>query len=230
MANVKTAFASLALVLLSACNMVVSEKPWFAAASGPQLKDGLWANLDGPSCMVEIGTPLTKWPECASPMMIRGNTYSGPAAGNDPAGAAMRNDSSKWQTMEHVLIDGDPQVDQIFVDLSKTAPDDGLGESRPKSFYLYLAVKPVVTDSAGKITETLRWPVLCGPLPKNRTDKAGKRTFETDQPFAGLTLVKDRCTAADPAALQNAAVQSEGIARAAGFAIISSRWISDGVN
>lgn len=229
MTKLKTAFALLAMTALSACNMVVSDTPWFDAASGPQLKDGLWANFDSPACKLETGTPLDKWPECAQPMMIRGNTYAGPPAGGDPAQAAARFDPAKWQALTHLLVAGDPLVDQIFVDLSKASSDDGIDRSKAKSFYLYLAVRPAATDSAGQITETLRWPILCGPLPKNRKGKDGKPIFETDQPFAGLTLVEGRCTAKDTAALRNAAAQSEGVAQAAGFAIISSRWISNGV-
>lgn len=228
MINLKSAFAALALVALSACNMVVSEKPWFDAASGPQLKDGLWANFESPACKVEADTPLAKWPDCAKPMMIRGNTYSGPTAGDDPAGAAIRNDPAQWQAIEHVLVAGDPQIDQIFIDLTAAPSDDGIDRSKAKSFYLYLVVKPVATDSAGQITETLRWPVMCGPLPKNTKGKDGKPIFVTDRPFAGLVVAEGVCTGQNLAALLNAAAQSEGIAQAAGFAIMSSRWISNG--
>ncbi len=224
----KAAFALLAMTALSACNMVVSDTPWFDAASGPQLKDGLWANFDSAACKLDQGTPLTKWPECAQPMMIRGNTYSGPPAGDDPAGAAIRNDPAQWQSIGHVLVAGDPQIDQIFIDLTAASSADGIDRSKAKSFYLYLVVKPVATDSGGQITETLRWPVMCGPLPKNTKGKDDKPNFVTDRPFAGLVVTEGACTAQDPAALRNAAVQSEGIAQAAGFAIISSRWISDG--
>lgn len=223
----KAAFALLAMTALSACNMVVSDKPWFDAASGPQLKDGLWANFDSPACQLETGTPLAKWPECAQPMMIRGNTYSGPPAGGDPAIAAARFDPSKWQAMAHLLVDGDPQVDQLFLEApasGETAP----GAAARKSMYLYLAVRPTARDADGRITETHRWPVLCGPLPRNTKSKDGKPIFVTDRPFAGLVVAEGACTAKDPAALRNAVMQSEGIAQAAGFAIITSRWISDG--
>lgn len=226
MANVKTAFVSLALVLLSACNMVVSEKPWFAAASGPQLKDGLWANLDTPDCVVDPAKTLAQWPECAQPMMIRGNAYSGPPVGTDPAAAATRFDTSKWQPVAHVLADGTPQIDQIFVEAPAGAEDAPVAADR-KAMYLYIAVKPIVRDAAGRIIETQRWPVLCGPMPKNSKDKNGKPNFTTNQPFAGLTVVEAVCTAKDPAALRSAAAQSEGLAQAAGFTIITSRWVGD---
>lgn len=227
MLNVKAAFAAVALVSLSACNMVISDQPWFDAASGPQLKDGLWANFDSPGCQLEVGTPLTKWPECAQPMMIRGNTYSGPPAGGDPAQAAARFDPSKWQAMSHLLVEGDPQVDQLFLEVpasGETAP----GATARKSMYIYLAVKPVARDAEGRITATLRWPVMCGPLPRNAKGKDGKPIFVTDRPFAGLTVAEGACTARDPGALRSAAAQSESVAQAAGFAIISSRWINDG--
>ena len=227
MTNAKAVFAALALVSLSACNMVVSEQPWFDAASGPQLKDGLWANLDTPDCVVDPAKMLAQWPECAQPMMIRGNAYSGPPVGTDPAAAAARFDTSKWQPVAHVLADGTPQIDQIFVE-PPAGSDGAPAAADRKAMYLYIAVKPIVRDSAGLITETKRWPVLCGPMPKNPKDKNGKPNFTTDQPFAGLTVVEAVCIAKDPAALRSAAAQSEGVAQAAGFAIITSRWISDG--
>ena len=225
MTNWKAALALSAMISLSACNMVVSEKPWFDAASGPQLKDGLWANLDSPDCVVDPAKTLAQWPECAQPMMIRGNAYSGPPVGTDPAAAAARFDTSKWQPVAHVLSDGTPQIDQIFVE--PPAGSDGPPVADRKSMYLYIAVKPIARDSAGLITETRRWPVLCGPMPKNPKDKNGKANFITDQPFAGLTVAEAVCTAKNPAALRNAAAQSEGVAQAAGFAIVLSRWISD---
>ena len=223
----KAAFALLAMTALSACNMVVSDKPWFDAASGPQLKDGLWANLDSPSCKLEAGTQLAKWPECAKPMMIRGNTYLGPPASDDPAQQAARFNPAKWQPLPHVLVEGDPQVDQLFLQApasGETAPD---GNAR-KSMYLYLAVKPTARDPDGRITATLRWPVMCGPRARNTKGKDGQPIFVTDRPFTGLVVAEGACTARDPAALRNAAAQSEGVAQAAGFPTIVSRWISDG--
>ena len=229
MTKMKAAFALLAMTALSACNMVISEKPWFDAASGPQLKDGLWANFDSPACKLETGTPLASWPECAQPMMIRGNSYSGPPAGGDPAMAAARFDPGKWQTMGHVLVEGEPQVDQLFIE-PPGSKEAAAGVNARKPMYIYLAVKPIARDADGRITETHRWPVLCGPLPRNTTGKDGRPIFVTGQPFAGLTVAEGACTAKDRAAVRNAAAQSEGVAQAAGFGIIASRWISDGVN
>lgn len=227
MLNAKTAFAALALVSLSACNLVVSKEPWFDAASGPQLKDGLWANLDSPACAVDGTKPIKEWPECAQPMMIRGNTYSGPPAGGDPASAAARFDPSKWQPLSHVLVDGTPQVDQLYIE-APAASENAPAAALRGSMYIYLAVKPITRDADGRITETQRWPVMCGQIPRNKKTKDGKPVFVTDQPFPGLTVMEGGCIAKDPAALRNAAAQSESVAQSAGMPLIISRWMNDG--
>lgn len=228
MMKMKSAFAALAMVSLSACNMVVSEKPWFDAASGPQLKDGLWANLETPACLVEAAAPLADWPACAAPMMIRGNTYAGPPTGSEPEHVAARLDPVKWQPLAHVLVDGDPQIDQLFLE-SPASGETAPGVNQRKSLYLYVAVKPTARDADGRIIATQRWPVMCGPMPRNAKGKDGRPKFVTERPFAGLTVSEGACLAKDQAALRNAAAQSQGVAQAASFAVVTSRWVSDGM-
>lgn len=122
---------------LSACNMVVSDTPWFAEASGPQFKDGLWANLRSPDCAVDPAAAIDAWPACASPMLVEGNSYAGPPSGRDPATAAARNDPAKWERLPHVLVAGDPQIDQILFVIRGRADQAGERQERAADLPLY---------------------------------------------------------------------------------------------
>jgi hypothetical protein len=222
----KTYAALGALLSLSACNMVVSEQPWFDAASGPQLKDGLWVNLQSPDCKFDPAGSIADWPKCADPMLVQGNVYSGPPSSNDDPESAKRLDPSKWVEMQHVLVDGVPQIDQILLPLppSGDAPPAGM----PKEIYLYLAVGAQARDSEGRIIETRRWPILCGPMPaKPKKGANGMPQLMTDRPYKGIRIERDMCLAEDVAALRNAAAQSEAAAGEAGFTKVTSRWVRD---
>ena len=225
---VRTLLALVAGALLSGCNMVVSERPWFTEPSGPQLKDGIWAMLDTADCAVDPAIALPDWPDCARPVLVRGGEYLGPAAGADELPPAQRLDPARWDKIAHVLADGTPQIDQIASRRPVGAggpPVDGVDEG--KLFYIYTAVQPTATDSAGRITALRRWPVLCGPKPARKAGKAGRSRFVTDKPFKGLAIKGDGCTAKDITALRRAAAGSEAIAGGDGYAIITSRWVRD---
>ena len=213
---------------LSGCNMVVSERPWFEAPSGPQLKDGIWAMLDTEDCAVDPAIALPDWPDCARPVLVRGGEYLGPASGDDELPPVQRLDPARWDKIVHVLADGTPQIDQIASKRPVSAsgpPVDGVDVDKP--FYIYTAVQPVATDGTGQITARRRWPVLCGPKPSRKAGMTGRSRFVTDKPFKGLKIDGDSCTAKDLAALRRAAAGSEAIAGGDGYSIIISRWVRD---
>lgn len=224
MAFRKTCAALSALLSLSACNMVVSEKPWFDAASGPQLKDGLWVNLQSNDCKFDPAGPIAEWPKCADPMLVKGNVYSGPPSANDDPDGTKRLERSTWTEIQHVLVDGTPQIDQILLPLPQQ--DGAQPAGMPKQLYLYLAVGPQAKDSEGRIIETQRWPILCGPMPAKPKKMAdGMPRLMTDRPYKGIRIERDMCFAEDVPALHNAAAQSEVAAGEAGFTKVTSRWI-----
>jgi hypothetical protein len=220
----KVTLALLAALPLAACNMVVAETPWFDAASGPQLKDGLWANLQTPDCKLDAAVPIADWPSCASPMLITGNSYSGPP--NGPRGKDA--ESSNWQAIPHVLVGGDPQLDQLRLEPNATGGQAGPRTDKP--LYLYMAVKPVALDADGRIIETQRWPVLCGPMPKKPREKDGVPIFTSDRPFKGIRVDGEICLAESAEALRAAAAASEVAAQEGGFTKVTSRWIRGAVN
>lgn len=221
MTKVKALLAMGTAFSLSACNMVVSEKPWFDAPSGAQLKEGLWANLQTPDCQVDAAAPISAWPECASPILITGTTYSGPPNGPDGRQAS----PDKWQSVPHVLVSGDPQVDQMRLEPDVSNGQTGSWTDQP--LYLYMAVKPVALDGDGRITVTQRWPVMCGPMPKKPREKNGIPIFTSDKPFKGIRVEGDMCMAESAEALRAAAAASETVAQEAGFTKVTSRWVRD---
>lgn len=215
---------------LAACNMVISEKPWFTEASGPQLKDGLWANLQSADCKLDPASPIDAWPECASPVLVKGNTYSGPPSGRAAASEEARRDPAKWEPMEHVLVDGSPQIDQLLLVLKE---GNGLkleGGREQLPIYIYLAVRPIARDSEGQIVEVQRWPVLCGPMPEKPNGKNFASAFNSDKPFKGIKVEKDVCVAESAEALRDAAAVSEAITVKSATGKVTSRWVRAAVN
>lgn len=209
---------------LGGCNMVVSDKPWFAAseAAQPGLKDGLWVNLKGPDCQFDPALAVQDWPECAQPMLVDGAFYRGPNGKADEDKAQLA-DVAKWDKIEHVLVAGDPLIDQI--DMKSGADDPTRSDSKG---YLYIAARIVKRDADGRAIEVQRWPVACGPMPKQLPKRKGMpipSDFVTKAPFPGLKVKDSACTAADIAALRRAAALSEKIAVPNKTPPITSRWV-----
>lgn len=223
MIKAKALLALGAAMSLSACNMVVSEKPWFDAPSGAQLRDGLWANLQTANCKVEDTAPIADWPECATPMLVTGTSYSGPP--NGPNGRTAPPD--KWQALPHVLVGGDPQIDQLLLEPNGEVSDPNAFGGKP--IYLYLALRPAARDGEGRIIAAERWPVLCGPAPKAPRQVNGKPVFTSEKPFKGIKAEGDACVATDVDSLRGAAAASEKVSLEAGFTKVYSRWVRDGI-
>lgn len=215
-----------AALLLSGCNMVMSQQPWFASgdAAQPGMKDGLWVNLKGVDCKFDPAEAIQDWPDCAQPMLVTGGQYRGPGPGADEDKGQLA-DVAKWDKVDHLLVAGDPLIDQI--DLGSGNPDGSHAEDKG---FLYLAARAVRRDEQGRIVELLRWPVACGPLPKRSPKAKGMpkaADFVTRQPFPGLTIKDAACTAKDVATLRRAAVLSEQVAEPNHTPPVVSRWVRD---
>ena len=214
-------------LVLSGCNMVISDEPWFTEPGPVQQKTGLWVMLEKADCPVSATTSLAAMPDCASPILIIDGAYSGPP--NDRSlPDAVRYDPAKWDRIDHVLTDGTPMVDQLRFDATKPNPGAPPPVFKDKLTYLYLAVKPTGFDAEGRIISAKRWPVMCGPLTRGEKDASGGPRFVTARPYAGMSVVHDMaCNAADVAALREAAVTSEVSAPLAVYQIMESRWLRD---
>lgn len=215
--------AALAGLALGGCNMIVSEKPWFAAADAlqPGLKGGLWVNLKDAKCRFDPAEAIQDWPDCAQPMLVQGGYYRGPGPGQDDPGQLP--DVEKWEKLGHVLAAGEPAIDQI--DLSSADEPDA---AKPTKGYLYLATRITARDAQDRVVEVVRWPVACGPLPKRKNKGASRRAdYVSATPFPGLVVKDSICTASDMAALRRAAALSENVAVPNGTPPITSRWVRD---
>lgn len=194
------------LLTLTACNMVVTDKPMFSAADGagaPPLRAGVW-RIDDPACAFDERQAQNQWPECA---------HASPPLG----------ETAPW-----LLVAGAPPLLQMPLPLPK-------GTSVSVD-YFYMAYRPLKVDEKGRVVEMATWFVQCGapppPAPGPVKLEPGAKDLSalgkaalTKAPFPGLTLRTDMadCTAATPVALRNAARASEGLEHP----LRISHWVRD---
>ena len=200
--------AIVGLGALTACNMVVTDKPMFAPADGagaPPLRAGVW-RIDDPACVFDERLPQSRWPACANASPPLGET-------------------APW-----LLVAGSPPLLQMPLPLPK-----GTAVSL---YYFYMAYRPLKLDDEGRVVEMATWSVQCGPPPPQPDGPVklepgakdlsalGKASL-TKAPFTGLSLRTDMadCTADSPAAVRNAAKASEGLPRQPGV----SRWVREAI-
>jgi len=200
-----------AALMLGGCNMVYAEKAIFTqadAAGAPQLRPGLWVQHK-PDCDFDEAKPIAQWPECADPSLVTATTVGDMT---DPT-----------KQTPYVLAGGDPRVLQIEV-----TPDP----DKP-TIWIFAGLKPLKTDSQGRITEARTWMVQCGPPPPKPPEDAappadeaapasGEQTADsiqadvdrqmaasvTREPLPGLTIKDGMCTATERDPVRNAAAAS----------------------
>jgi hypothetical protein len=195
----------LGLALLGACNMVTTKTPLFApsdAVGAPRLRPGLWADSPDGDCKLVSSRPLAKWPSCAH----------GFAVTPDTAGSYDKDSHGKltWSTAPYLLAGGDPAVLQLRM---TDADIVGPGASITAVSYVYLAIRPTKTDSAGRVTAYDGWLVLCGPPPPSdaRSPDGKSARYGTLEPVPGMVMDDsgEDCTTTSSQALRTAAAASE---------------------
>jgi hypothetical protein len=198
---------------LSACNLVTTTEPMFAAADAsgaPALREGLWANIE-PNCRVDLKQPASRWPDCASRVVIQ----DGMLYGKD-------KDDEGEQALAFVLAAGDPRILQMRL----------VGDKAEETLYFYIGLDPRKLDSQGRIVEYAGWLVQCGPPPpKDSKRPDGQTQYGTLEPFPGLIMDDNlaSCAPVDKASLTAAAAASLKLdPEASGGAV--SRWVRDGKN
>lgn len=241
-----------ALFSLTACNVVTSEKPLFAASgSGLSYRNGVWAverdswrpEDDGKPCAWDEAAPAKTWPACAGEVVVRDGTWPAPPG---PPGA------------QEIIVPGDPMISQMFVgdqlagnpamdaSPSKDAKGPPAMASRP---YLYAGLT-ARSDAEGRVVAFRKWPIVCGPPPvtpgplqnllgpggdgKAAPDIAREAASKlppllrlgTDRPFPGLVMDELRadCTATSQRAVRDAAGQTLALSPP----FIGWRWVRDG--
>lgn len=201
------------VLLLGGCNRVHSDHPLFfadASAEAPRLRDGVWAlqNDDKPACRYDARLPVTRWPVCADWMLVRG----GEMLGYEKPGKGDVTGSGDWTSLPFVVSAGAPPILQVAM------TEDG------KVDYQFFGVEQTAGDGGG-IRSFTAWPVMCGPPPPSDAMSNGKRRYVTLEPLPGLTVVDESsCTAADAAAVRNAAGPSRAWSTDEG---LTARWIRD---
>lgn len=182
-----------AAAVLSACNIVVTETPMYAqadASGAPQLREGVWAMLEG-DCKADVTADPSTWPECAEPVTIQDGKFSG------------KNKEGEEETLPYILAAGDPRVMQIEL----IEPDSKV------TLYFYTGVEPLKVDDKGRITAFKAWMVQCGPPPAKDAKRAnGQPRFVSETPTEGMQVDPEEtmCMPVDKAALARAAAASKG--------------------
>jgi hypothetical protein len=131
----KTALAVATAMALSGCNMVMTDKPMFAAADGvgaPPLHQGVWRK-EKSGCDFDEGQAQNQWPLCS-----------------DAQGGV--GDPPFWQE-----VAGDPVILQTPFALP--------GAKKSDISYFYVAIRPLKLDADGRVVAMKSWPVRCGPPP-----------------------------------------------------------------
>lgn len=225
------------LMALAGCNMVISEKPWFAAGDpSVRLADGLWV-MEKPDCRFDPAAALPAWPECAQPLFVRGSAFLTPPDNRDPDAPKDRHldvPLERWESTVPVLAGGDPIIVQLHLE-SNPKSDDSIAIPPDQLPYLYLAMRAAQRDPDGTLRAMRMWPVFCGPPPaKVARDKASSpdrladETF-TSAPFPGIRRAETGCNAESVDALRGAAGKSEAVAAANGVPPIDAHWLRAGL-
>ncbi len=100
-------------MFLSACdNRVVSERPWFTAASeagAPRMRTGLWVAVE-PKCRFDERVPAESWPKCAHSSVMRGDEVLSTNYQESGSGLRIVREYSDWSKEEHIVAAGDPRI------------------------------------------------------------------------------------------------------------------------
>ncbi len=203
----RMAFLAVAL-LLGGCNQVYSEKPLFDAGEvgAPRLKNGLWV-WSKSSCVFNEKGPLRDWPKCAEWALLRAGQV-----------LEFKDEDKTWTAADYVLAPGNPPILQI--------PD----KNDEGTAYFYAALRPLKADALGQVVEFESWPVLCGPPPVGKDDKASPsagadraNSYVTSQPLPRLEIKDDNCIARETGPVRAAAKASEAWASE----LQRSHWVRD---
>lgn len=173
----RLAVAAAALVMLSACNVVITKDPLFTqkdAAGAPTLRPGVWEFFRQPGCQVDKSKPFTEWPDCVGGGLVSAGMVRGHKSNAPP---------DQLEDTPVVLASGEPRIlqAQVDVDLSVHAEASASGDATASASssppvharpYGYAAARPTKFDSDGNITAFILWPVQCGPPPPK--DKNGE--------------------------------------------------------
>jgi hypothetical protein len=188
----------LPLALLAACNMVSGPRSDFGkgADASQRLRPGFWTT------------------RCFEPTGDRGNcrlhqhrfTVSGTSIGPYPSenipDESDMNDPRPGADL--ALVYAIVPVEPILMEWAPADPHGVVEDT-----FLYTTIEPAARDAEGRITRLKLWPVWCGP-PKNGGRMTLNNTDNDDQwvsrkPLPGLRMNGKFCTAANDAAIRDAA-------------------------
>jgi hypothetical protein len=214
---IRIVLAVASLMLLSACNVVMTKTPLFAkadTAASPKLRPGLWAENPNTDCALDETKPLADWPSCANGFVVIDDTTVG--GYGDQGGAKV------FQTTSALVVAGDPLIFQVHAKGQQNGGPD-------TDAYIYAGMEATKRDDKGRVIATRTWAVLCGPPPPDSAKLAdGSQRYGTLAPFAGMTMdaSNNDCSTTSQAALHAAAKASHQYADAGPTS--AAHWVRDG--
>ena len=219
MGGMRLAIVTAGAVLLSACNMVISNEPMLTRGpDSPMMKPGIWVDAKEQDCEYDASSAPDGWPECADPAIVA----------EDGRFFTWDKQSESWKAVQMVLGSGDPIVVQAEL------PKELTGGNPMAPRFIYLAMRATDKDADGLITAIETWMVYCGPVEEKGEDEEGAENLDleaamadavTKEPFEGLTVVQGNCIAEDVAAIENAAALSESMDKESEDGIGGARWL-----
>jgi hypothetical protein len=184
-------------MLLSGCNLIVSQTPLFSAkdAQGQaQMRPGVWSD-DGKTCDYDVAAPVDSWPACANGWVVQTDGHVlAPHKHGDPR--------ASWTQFPYLIVKNDPPVMQVRMQVDQ-------GAINPQ-IYIYTGMRILKSDTEGRVTAYKMWPVLCGPPPPPDPHAKGFPGL-THEPVKGVVVDEKQqvCTATTQAPVRFSAGPSE---------------------
>lgn len=181
------------------------------------------------------------WPFCANYMVVRGNEFLTVDMTETGKGRHKLRTYGDWQSSAHLLVDGDPLIDQSedCTVLKREADEPALPdnqadaiepdtppEENPKArIFCYAAIRSVAFDDMHRLIAVRMWPIPC--LLAKPDDSGNEKSNEA--PLApGLTREGNNCLADDREALRRVARASEAALAKSGMPLPTMHWLRDG--
>lgn len=143
----------LILILVSGCDVAMSEKPIFTGADtagAPQFENGVWLLEDDSDCHVDPAQPASRWPECANWIVFRDGQLFERVREGDIAVKRIEN--------AVLIVSGDVGLAQI-----EYRSSGGLAVEPP--VYFFAAFENIDKPPTLPLRSIALWSVMCGTRP-----------------------------------------------------------------
>lgn len=183
----------LILILVSGCDVAISEKPMFTeadTAGAPQFENGVWLLEEDSDCHVDAAQRVSRWPECANWVVVR----------NGQLFERVREGDIAVKRVENAILIVAGEVGLAQIEYISSG-----GSAAEPPVYFFAAFENIGKPPTLPLRSITLWSVLCG----TRDGTPGKAAAD-DEPgelvrFPGFG---EKCQPASQDALRAAALAS----------------------